>query len=114
MIKQMGEAKAKFVKVCNDENLKNVKRIMEAGQAPGIASCRQILDTICKFVTNNIEATYAVHGKDIFQDADSYSQAIKNCTPTDRDRVWLQGVAKGVNMDVEGQKGELFSAVSAP
>jgi len=72
------------------------------------------MDGICKFLMNDKNATYANNGDDIFASAEAYSKKIKDCTPTDRDRVWLQDMAKSVNMGGKGDKGDLLREVSEP
>lgn len=110
----MNESKAKFVKLCNAENIKNVRSVLAAHSSPCIDSARKIIDSICKFVLNDqargkdSSVNFTKNGDDIFESPETYSKLIKECDPTDHDRVWLQEVANSVNMDAEGKKGTIL------
>ena len=110
----MGEAKAKFVKVVNADNIKKIKQILAANSSSVCGTARRVLDTICMMILNDTGASFAKNGEDIFASDVVYSKKIKECSPVDRDRQWLQNVAKSVNMDADGNKGDLLAAVSDP
>ena len=65
-------------------------------------------------ILNDTGASFAKNGEEIFASDIVYSKKIKECSPVDRDRQWLQGVAKSVNMDADGNKGDILQAVSDP
>ena len=49
----MNEARARFVKSCDADSLKEIKKIMMDGQSPGWATAREVLDLICQFVAKD-------------------------------------------------------------
>lgn len=70
LIKTMSEQKAKFVKNCDEKNMKAVAKIMGAGTSSAVAAGKEILDDICKFIKADKEATYnSKDGAAIFESA---------------------------------------------
>jgi len=49
----MNEARARFVKSCDADSLKEIKKIMLDGQSPGWQTARDVLDLICQFVAKD-------------------------------------------------------------
>ena len=49
----MNEARARFVKSCDADSLKEIKKIMADGQTPGWQTAREVLDLICQFVAKD-------------------------------------------------------------
>lgn len=86
MIKTMREQKAKFVKNCDENNMKAVLNVMNGPNSDAIAVGREMLDDLVKFITRNTDATYAKDGAEIFETSDSYTKKIKDCDPKDLDR----------------------------
>lgn len=53
MIKTMREQKAKFVKNCDENNMKAVLNVMNGSDSDAIAVGREMLDDLVKFITRN-------------------------------------------------------------
>ena len=113
LIKQMNEAKAKYLKGIDKPGLQKIKEIA-AGNGPAKSVVTEILDGIAKFVANDVNAVMRSGKGDLFDTVETFSKEVKDCFPADRDRQWLQGVAKNVNMDVDGNKGAILAAISDP
>ena len=47
LLTDMSEARAKFVKLCDKDSIKEVKKVMNARQSSAIGTATQILDRIC-------------------------------------------------------------------
>ena len=60
-----------------------------------------ILDSICVFVSNDANSTFAEAGAQIFATPKSFSDAVTECMPTKLDRAWLQSIAAKVNGGTE-------------
>ena len=109
----MNEAKAKYLKGIDKPGLQKIKEIA-AGNGPAKSVVTEILDGIAKFVANDVNAVMRSGKGDLFDTVETFSKEVKDCFPADRDRQWLQGVAKNVNMDVDGNKGAILAAISDP
>ena len=114
MVTTMNEARAKFVKQCDADSIKEIKKIMSAGSSPAIPTMTLVLDKICQFITKNAEASYRSEGAAIFANAEVFSSAAKRADPSFHEKQWISDVASQVNMDMEGAKGKLLNAVSDP
>ena len=92
LIKQMNEAKAKYLKAIDKQNLQKVKEIA-AGNGPAKLVVSEVLDGIARFVANDPNAKMRKEKGEMFDTVETFSKEVKDCFPVDRERQWLQGVA---------------------
>ena len=112
LLTDMSEARAKFVKLCDKDSIKEVKKVMNARQSTAIGTATQILDRICQFLDASPDATFANEGATIFDSAESFASATKSCDPAAMEKSFIQDVAESVNMTQDGVKGSLLKSVS--
>ena len=112
LLLSMNEARAKFAKNCDAASLMQIKKILSTPNSAAASTGREILDMICKFITNNINATYADDGANIFDSAENLQALIKRCDPSAPDKDWVRERADDVNMTLDGTKGKILKAVS--
>jgi len=104
----MNEAKAKFVKLCDKDSLKAIKKIMKEGRSPSVSVGRTILDGICKYVTADRDATYATKVDEVFASPEVFTSFVKNTDASSFEKGDIQESAQAVNMDAEGVKGQIL------
>lgn len=113
LLLSMNEARAKFAKSCDADSLKQIKTILVQPGSASAGTGKQILDKICQFICQDVEATYDRHGADIFANAEVLTAAIKRCDPAALEKSWIRDVADSVNMTSEGVKGKILQAISS-
>jgi hypothetical protein len=82
MVISMNEARAKFVKQCDADSIKEIKKIMSAGASPAIPTMTLVLDKICQFIAKSADASYKTEGAAIFANAEVFSSAAKRAEPS--------------------------------
>lgn len=65
-----------------------------------------ILDNLMKFVTLNMNATYAKDGEKEFT-AKTFGESIRKCKPQNLDKDDLKKMAAEINQDAEGKQGSI-------
>ena len=81
LLTDMKEVRAKFIKQCDADSLKQIKRIMDVKMSPVLGTAEIILNKICQFLDANEEATFEKEGQTIFDSAESFNSACKSCDP---------------------------------
>ena len=114
LLTDMKEVRAKFIKQCDADSLKQIKRIMDVKMSPVLGTAEIILNKICQFLDANEEATFEKEGQTIFDSAESFNSACKSCDPAAHEKVFIQSVAESVNMSVDGVRGSLLELVANP
>lgn len=112
LLTSMQEAKAKFAKLADKDSIKDIKKQMSEGRSSAVQTGRQILDKICQFIAQDVNATYDREGTDIFMTSETFNSAVKKCDPSFHEKPWIRDAAQTVNMDLEGVKGSILQAVT--
>ncbi len=112
LMTDMTEVRAKFLKQCDKDSIKEIKRVMAVGVSPVCNTAREILDKICQFLDANPDASFSNQGTTIFDSAESFNSACKSCDPAAMEKAFIQSVAESVNMSLDGVKGRLLILVS--
>lgn len=102
LIQAMDEQKNKDVRQGDKKNLEEVVKMMNA---PDL-TMSYVMDSITQIVTNKMNATFKDEGHKFFTE-ENYASEIRKCKPELLDKDDLKRIALRINVDAEGQPGDV-------